>query len=77
MLLHTIDQRLFSLRTGSLPSCTLIKSSPFSQAPKVFSFPPSSFKSDPTLGKLMKWLCYEELSSQRPQIPSLSVRPVH
>lgn len=43
MLLHITDQRLFSLRTGSLPSCTLIKFSPFSQAPKVFSFPPSSF----------------------------------
>lgn len=80
LLLHTIDQRFFSLRTGSLPSYTLIKSSPFSQAPKVFSFPPSSCESDSTLGKLMKQLCYErdpeELSSQRPQIPSRSVRPV-
>lgn len=81
MLLHTIDQRFFSLRTISLPSYTLIKSSSFSWAPKVFSFPPSNFKSDSTLGKLMKWLCCERdpegLSSQRPQIPSPSIRPIH
>lgn len=81
MPLHSIDQRFFSLRTGSLPSRTLIKPSPFSQAPKEFSFPPSSLKSDSTLGRLMKWLCHEEdaegLSSQTPQIPSSSVRLIY
>lgn len=80
MLLRTTDQRFFSLRTGSLPSCTLIKFSPFTQVPEVFSFPPSSFSSGSTLGELMKWLCCEGdsegLSSQRPQVPS-PVRPVH
>lgn len=81
ILTWKIDQRFFSLRTGSLPSRTLIKPSPFSQAPKEFSFPPSSLKSDSTLGRLMKWLCHEEdaegLSSQTPQIPSSSVRLIY
>ena len=76
MLLHTIDQRFFCLRTGFLPICTVIKSSPFSQAPRVFSFPPSSLKSESILGKLMEWFCREgdpeRLSSPRPRIPSPS-----
>lgn len=42
MLLRLIDQRFLSLRTGSLPSCTLIKSSPLLQHQNCFPSRPGA-----------------------------------